>query len=86
MGNLPSLRASSQQDPKANTSSLFLSIPVTASLIASLLFMVQGGFGIGEKALDPFIWVSGLPAILLMLMGFPIPSFVQDRDFVLFIW
>ena len=58
-----------------------LVVPVAVGLLASLLFVLQGGFGAGHGRFDQVLWLLGLPSSLLLLV--PASSVVlTDSDFV----
>jgi hypothetical protein len=38
-----------------------LAVPISLSVVASLLFLSQGGFGAGHGTFDQVIWYIGLP-------------------------
>jgi TRAP-type C4-dicarboxylate transport system permease small subunit len=44
-----------------------LLIPITLGVVATILFLIQGGFGGGHGSLDQAIFAVGLPAVLATL-------------------
>jgi hypothetical protein len=58
-------------------------IPVLAGVIATALFVAQGGFGGGHGDLDRVIWVLGLPGVLLAGWA---PASLARHDLLLLVW
>jgi len=60
-------------------------LPIVSALVATSLFLSQGGFGGGHGRFDRTIGVLGLPAIVVMDATW-LPGPLQDNDLVLDIW
>ncbi|PKN53443.1 MAG: hypothetical protein CVU55_02145 [Deltaproteobacteria bacterium HGW-Deltaproteobacteria-13] len=60
-------------------------IPFGTATIASIVMLVQGGFGAGHLPLDWLVDVLGLPAVLL-LDNIWLPRFLFLSDFLLIVW
>jgi hypothetical protein len=60
-------------------------LPAACAAVATILFVVQGGFGAGHGPFDQAIALLGFPAILL-LDAVPLPQFILSHDFLLIIW
>jgi hypothetical protein len=58
-------------------------IPVLAAMIATGLFVAQGGFGGGHGDLDRMIWVLGFPG--MVLAGWA-PASLASHDLLLLVW
>lgn len=66
---------------RRSRASWLLVVPVAAGLLASSLFVFQGGFGAGHGRFDQVLWLLGLPSSFLLLV--PGSSAVlTDFDFV----
>jgi hypothetical protein len=65
--------------------SLWVLIPFAAATVATIVMLVQGGFGAGHLPLDWLIGVLGFPAVLL-LDNIPLPEFLFISDFLLIVW
>jgi hypothetical protein len=45
-----------------------LVVPATLAVVASALFLWQGGFGAGHGSFDRAIWFMGLPGTAVMML------------------
>jgi hypothetical protein len=65
----------------------FASVPVVCGLLATVLFVIQGGVGAGHGNYDLCIFVLGLPSILLIdliIDSVEVPAFLE-YDLLIFI-
>jgi hypothetical protein len=60
-------------------------IPFGAATVASIVMLVQGGFGAGHLPLDWLVGLLGFPSVLL-LDNVPLPEFLLISDFLLVVW
>lgn len=64
---------------------LLVLVPILAALVATCLFLLQGGFGGGHGRLDLPIALLGFPAVLF-IEKMPHPAAVERHDLALIIW
>lgn len=57
-------------------------VPIAAAAVATILFVLQGGFGGGHGDFDAAIVMLGVPASLLMLW-IPVPEVLGSSDLAL---
>lgn len=60
-------------------------IPLAFASLATILLLVQGGFGGGHGDLEMPIGLLGLPATFL-LDQLPVPALIEKSDLLLVIW
>jgi hypothetical protein len=60
-------------------------IPLISGSIATILFLMQGGFGGGHLPYDRLIGYFALPSVLLF-ENFGVPTFAAHHDIVLLVW
>jgi hypothetical protein len=66
----------------------FMLIPLLGGVLASILFLMQGGFGAGHGRFDPVIGFCEMPSILLLMPAselLPVPRIIEEDDFLLVI-
>jgi hypothetical protein len=63
----------------------FVAVPLIAAVLATGLFLVQGGFGGGHGRFDQAIGLLGLPSILC-LENIPLPRVLEEYDLLLVVW
>jgi len=63
-----------------------LLVPVYCALFATLLFLVQGGFGGGHGRFDAPIFYLGVPAVLFGENWRWVPEFIENQSLFSVIW
>jgi hypothetical protein len=58
-----------------------LAVPIAAGMVATILFLAQGGFGGGHGRYDGAIIALTLPTVLLFAIV-PLPSWISQYDYL----